>query len=98
MQNFGLTNKEHLGMLWYFLEKSIPSISLLNDLWRLKYANFSLFYTDFLTIVYLIKRTSVHQLLDYLHSFGNILLLLTVPIPFRHYLSVIRKNWSFLFH
>ena len=23
MQNFGLTNKEHYGMLWYFLEWSI---------------------------------------------------------------------------
>ena len=24
MQNFGVTNKEHYGMLWYFLEWSIP--------------------------------------------------------------------------
>ena len=23
MQNFGATNKEHYGMLWYFLERSI---------------------------------------------------------------------------
>ena len=23
MQNFGVTNKEHYGMLWYFLEWSI---------------------------------------------------------------------------
>ena len=23
MQNFGVTNKEHYGMLWYFLERSI---------------------------------------------------------------------------
>ena len=23
MQNFGVTNKEHFGMLWYFLEWSI---------------------------------------------------------------------------
>ena len=23
MQNFGMTNKEHYGMLWYFLESSI---------------------------------------------------------------------------
>ena len=23
MQNFGVTNKEHYGMLWYFLELSI---------------------------------------------------------------------------
>ena len=23
MQNFGMTNKEHYGMLWYFLEWSI---------------------------------------------------------------------------
>ena len=22
MQNFGVTNKEHYGMLWYFLERS----------------------------------------------------------------------------
>ena len=26
MQNFGVTNKEHYGMLWYFLEWSIASI------------------------------------------------------------------------
>ena len=25
MQNFGVTNKEHYGMLWYFLEWSIVS-------------------------------------------------------------------------
>ena len=25
MQNFGVTNKEHYGMLWYFLEWSIAS-------------------------------------------------------------------------
>ena len=25
MQNFGVTNKEYYGMLWYFLEWSIPS-------------------------------------------------------------------------
>ena len=25
MQNFGVTNKEHYGMLWYFLEWSIES-------------------------------------------------------------------------
>ena len=23
MQNLGVTNKEHYGMLWYFLERSI---------------------------------------------------------------------------
>ena len=27
MQNFGVTNKEHYGMLWYFLEWSIPVIA-----------------------------------------------------------------------
>ena len=26
MQNFGVTNKEHYGMLWYFLEWSIEGI------------------------------------------------------------------------
>ena len=25
MQNFGMTNKEHYGMLWYFLEWSIKT-------------------------------------------------------------------------
>ena len=25
MQNFGVTNKEHYGMLWYFLEWSITT-------------------------------------------------------------------------
>ena len=25
MQNFGMSTKEHYGMLWYFLEWSIPS-------------------------------------------------------------------------
>ena len=45
----------------------------------------------------LLKSTSGHQILDCSHSFGSILLLLTVPIPFRHYLSVISKNWSSLF-
>ena len=25
MQNFGVSTKEHYGMLWYFLEWSIPS-------------------------------------------------------------------------
>ena len=27
MQNFGVTNKEYYGMLWYFLEWSIGSLS-----------------------------------------------------------------------
>ena len=27
MQNFGVTNKEHSGMLWYFLEWSIDIVS-----------------------------------------------------------------------
>ena len=33
MQNFGVTNKEHYGMLWYFLEWSIafPDTYLLNS-------------------------------------------------------------------
>ena len=26
MQNFGVTSKEHYGMLWYFLECSIASL------------------------------------------------------------------------
>ena len=26
MQNFGVTSKEHYGMLWYFLEWSIASL------------------------------------------------------------------------
>ena len=26
MQNFGVTNKEHYGMLWYFLERSINMV------------------------------------------------------------------------
>ena len=29
MQNFGVTNKEYYGMLWYFLEGSIVSAFLL---------------------------------------------------------------------
>ena len=41
MQNFGLANKEHYGMLWYFLEWSIGNIkSTINtkftqDIWIL---------------------------------------------------------------
>ena len=31
MQNFGLTNKEHYGMLWYFLEWSIKDIDLMSN-------------------------------------------------------------------
>ena len=27
MQNFGMTNKEHYGVLWYFLEWSIIFVS-----------------------------------------------------------------------
>ena len=27
MQNFRVTNKEHYGMLWYFLEWSIASLA-----------------------------------------------------------------------
>ena len=27
MQNFGVTNKEHYGMLWYFLEWSIKQVA-----------------------------------------------------------------------
>ena len=30
MQNFGVTNKEHYGMLWYFLEWSINKWDLLS--------------------------------------------------------------------
>ena len=28
MQNFGVTNKEHYGMLWYFLESSIQETKI----------------------------------------------------------------------
>ena len=28
MQNFGVTNKKHYGMLWYFLEWSIHDIQV----------------------------------------------------------------------
>ena len=31
MQNFGLTNKEHYGMLWYFLEWSIKDIDCMSN-------------------------------------------------------------------
>ena len=30
MQNFGVTNKEHYGMLWYFLEWSIRIVAEVN--------------------------------------------------------------------
>ena len=30
MQNFGVTDKEHYGMLWYFLEWSIGFTQFLN--------------------------------------------------------------------
>ena len=32
MQNFGVTNKEHYGMLWYFLEWSIVIDQAINVL------------------------------------------------------------------
>ena len=42
MQNFGVTNKEHYGMLWYFLEWSIPLWSvyacILTELWLMSHA------------------------------------------------------------
>ena len=31
MQNFGVTNKEHYGMLWYFLEWSIATFTSHED-------------------------------------------------------------------
>ena len=31
MQNFGVTNKEHFGMLWYFLEGSIRTVPEVNE-------------------------------------------------------------------
>ena len=31
MQNFGVTNKEHYGMLWYFLEWSIKDIDCMSN-------------------------------------------------------------------
>ena len=39
MQNFGVTNKEHYGMLWYFLEWSITDASLVLHacLWGQRY-------------------------------------------------------------
>ena len=52
-----------------------------------KYANFRLCYT----VLWVIKSYTI------LHLFGSILLLLTVPVPFRHYLSVISRNWLSLF-
>ena len=33
MQNFGVTNKEYYGMLWYFLEWSIQSVPVSFGLW-----------------------------------------------------------------
>ena len=31
MQNIGVTNKYHYGMLWYFLEWSIEKIALIHE-------------------------------------------------------------------
>ena len=31
MQNFGVTNKEHFGMLWYFLKGSITTVPEVNE-------------------------------------------------------------------
>ena len=33
MQNFGVTNKEYYGMLWYFLEWSI-NVNEITETWR----------------------------------------------------------------
>ena len=35
MQNFGVTNKEHYGMLWYFLEWSIIQLLHMTNLFSL---------------------------------------------------------------
>ena len=43
----------------------------------------------------IVKGNSGHQILDYWHSFGSILLLLTVTVHFRHYLSVINRSNGF---
>ena len=34
MQNLGVTNKEHYGMLWYFLESSIPVLRHCGSSWH----------------------------------------------------------------
>ena len=36
MQNFGVTNKEHYGMFWYFLEWSISAVLFLNPIFQLR--------------------------------------------------------------
>ena len=42
MQNFGVTNKEHYGKLWYFLEWSIMSYYVLENF---KQKNFKVLLT-----------------------------------------------------
>ena len=59
MQNFGVTNKEHYGMLWYFLEWSILTLyvcryQLLGSLW------FAVSFSNMLIIV-LILGNFVHE-------------------------------------
>ena len=40
MQNFGVTNNEHYGMLWYFMEWSIATgITKCNDYYKLRQYN-----------------------------------------------------------
>ena len=39
MQNFGVTNKEYYGMLWYFLEQSIGNRFLEIELWQTEKKN-----------------------------------------------------------
>ena len=63
MQNFGLTNKEHYGMLWYFLEWSIhlapvvqrvdSAVNLLNN-WRLDVKSCS--HKNYIFISYYIPK------------------------------------------
>ena len=41
MQNFWVTNKEHYGMLWYFLEWSIKNNDTAMKFYLIRYANFA---------------------------------------------------------
>ena len=50
MQNFGVTNKEHYGMLWYFLEWSIVTLAARSSFWHKIYFNFELNLSLFVMI------------------------------------------------
>ena len=58
---FGVTNKEHYGMLWYFLEWSIANVRRMKDTFNFVFMSHVLYITEHLLIYFTYLTRGMHN-------------------------------------